>query len=95
MLKLIKSVTRNVNISIFQNEKGEYWSVEQDLNTGNYVVCQCDEKDIELAQIDSFMSPDLPKVGQNPRVHIFDEKGGDMKIVPKGVLESIFGSDKK
>lgn len=92
MLKLIHSKTIVTNISIFQNEKGEYWGVEQNLHDGRYLVSQYDEKDLkDFGKIrPDTLSMECPTVGENPTVHALIRGTDEIDKLPEEVVKEIF-----
>ena len=94
MLKLVFSKTIYSNLSIFQNDKGEYWGIEQDSN-GRYLVNQYSKESLKALDL---LKPELcnefcPKIGENPFICLDPGLDKEMVEVPKRVIEAIFGTE--
>jgi hypothetical protein len=96
MLKLLYSQTRWVNISVYEDENGKCWEIEQD-SSGKYVVCEREKEEILKGELDEgdFLL-NAPRVGENPqvlRIPPKDDPGNDE--VPQEEINRIFGKEAK
>jgi hypothetical protein len=100
MLKLIHHEFAWEAITIYQNEKGEYWEVQTD-SAGVYLINQILPEEVEShvnwLKSDEYprnvghINLDAPKFGENPSIGINPGPGQDMEILPPETVEKIFG----